>query len=105
EGRLGAGDLGFRPRDRRLILGVLDGEEQVTLLHLLTLGEMPPLEEALDAGAQINRVDRLDTAVEAGRRRDRLAGDRRYGDGGRRRLGGNGSRLLGLVAGGDERCR
>src|SRR5262249_41572349 len=65
EGRgLGCGEIGLGLVDLRLIGRLLDLVEQVVGPDVLALAEQPFVEEALDAGAQLNHVDRLDAPDE-----------------------------------------
>ena len=95
-------DAGLGLIDRRLIEAFLDREQQVAFLDVGAFGEQPLLEEAVDAGAQIDLVDRLDPAGEAILRADILLDGLDHGDGGRR--AGRGLRLLAVAASGQGDC-
>jgi len=56
--RLGLGDVRARLLDGRLVGRLLDAEQQVALLDVLSLFEVSLLEKALHAGDDIDLIDR-----------------------------------------------
>ena len=98
---LGRGEIGLRLIGLGLELRLLDGEQQVARLDVLALREIALLEEALDASAQLDLVDRDHAADELEALLHGLARHLDHPDGrGRRcRL----CRFLGLVTGSDRR--
>ncbi len=81
--RLGAGDRGIDVLDLGLVGRLLDHEQEIADLDVLTLGEQPLLQETVDPGAQVHLVHGLDPAGEAGRGRDVARLQSYHRDGGR----------------------
>jgi hypothetical protein len=77
----GAGDVGLRLPQRRLERALVDDEEQVARLDGRAVGHHLPLEEALDAGAHLDRLHGLGLTDVVAVHRDRAlrSGDDRDG--------------------------
>jgi hypothetical protein len=58
-------EAGLRLAHRRVVEALLDDEEEIAFLDVGAFGEQPLLQEAIDAGAQVDLVDRLDAAGES----------------------------------------
>ncbi len=93
------GEIGRSLVDVSLELDLLDLVQQLALLDVIAFAEQHPLEEALDAGAQLDHLDGLDAADEIIALADPLDRGRHDPDRGRRRRC---RRRLLLAASGDE---
>jgi hypothetical protein len=94
-GRLGLGERRARLLDGGLVGRLLDPEQQVARLHVLSLFEVPLLEKALHAGDDIDFLDGGKASDVIDGFRHLPAHDRSDGNGGRRRRalrGGNAAR-------------
>jgi hypothetical protein len=83
--RLGGSDIGLGLLNQGLILDLLDLVEQLAGFHVLAFAEQHLFEKALDAGAQLDLVGRLDVADEFEGLADALLRYQPHTDGRRRR--------------------